>query len=132
MQEWAVFSVSFDTVSKILPNPDEYNVFLLNLGFISFQAIRADVLDHRPPDDSSVESKSSAAAAAAVAAATLNIDEILELCADYERQINEEQVEGQTLQRSAKRWGPRLRVLASWSWPPLAAGASSRNLGPTF
>ena len=41
------------------------------------------MLDHRNPPSS---------AADAVAAATLNIDEILELCADYERQIDEEKV----------------------------------------
>ena len=51
-----------------------------------FQAIRAEVLDHRPADvAASSDIKMSSAAAAA-----LNIDEILELCADYERQIDEE------------------------------------------
>ena len=53
-----------------------------------FQGIRAEVLDHRNP----VNNSSPSAAANAVAAATLNIDEILELCADYERQIDEEKV----------------------------------------
>ena len=63
------------------------NFLWLNI-LISFQAIRAEVLDHRPHEDSSPT-------ADPVAAATLNIDEILELCADYERQIDEEQVENE-------------------------------------